>query len=98
MKSLFNKKAKEVKAAPVTPTETLQELQNEFNKVVFHIGDLTYRKRMFGEEIARLNDEINTLSQKADTLGRRAKAAHEKIQSEISAKVKEGEGNVPKVD
>jgi hypothetical protein len=86
-------KKSKVTAAPDSPTETLQSLQQEFNQVVFEIGDLTYRKVLATKEIARLNDEINNRTQKADAMGVRAASLRAKAQQELNKTIEQGKAN-----
>lgn len=95
----FKKKPK-LKAAP-GPT-TLQEYQNEFNQVLFQMGQLVYRKFLINKELTSLNDQISGLYEKADKLGIGAGRVRAAIEQEIVDKTKEasetdGKGpNVPK--
>jgi archaellum component FlaC len=69
----------------------LQDLQHQFNQVMFELGGLQYRKSMIKQELARLDSGINTLTQKADRLGEDAAKVKAKMEEEVKAKVKEGE-------
>ena len=80
---------KSIKAKPANP-QTLQEMQQAFNEHLFYMGDCYYRIKMLNEEIAKLNDQINTHKQKLDSLGKDAQKARQKMQQEVAAKVKEG--------
>lgn len=73
------------------PSETLQTIQQEFNQVMFELGDLNYRKHMIGQELSKINSEINTRQQKADDMGKRALKLRQLAQEEVLSKAKEGE-------
>lgn len=83
------KKAKE----PSKPEETLQSLQQEFNQVMFELGDLNYRKHMINSELSKINSEINTRTQKADDMGKRAAVLRQRAQEELAKTVKQGQTN-----
>jgi hypothetical protein len=86
MPPFFKKKPK----TPELKALTLQDYQQQFNQVMFELGDITYRKHMFNQEIAKLASEANTRIQKADQLGLDAQKLRANIQKELAAKVEEG--------
>lgn len=90
--SLFNKKIKGKKEESA-PQATLQDLQGQFNQLIFQLGDLYYRKHMIDANVTAINSDINTLKQKADNIGKEAQLVRSKMDAEVAAKIKEGAGN-----
>lgn len=84
MKLPFTKPKPEFKAI------TLQDLQQQFNQVMFELGDLHYRKHMINAELAKINSEINTRAQKADNYGLEAAKLRKNMEQEVANKVEEG--------
>ncbi len=87
--SIFKKNKKE-------SNQTFQQLQQSFNQVMFELGNLYYKKSMFKQELAAIDSHINTLTQKADSMGKDAAAAQKKMQEEVKLKVAEGQPDAPK--
>lgn len=79
--------------------KTIQEVQAEFNTVIFNIGRAKYQLHMIQQSIeqARVRDEspllkeIKTLQDRADELGRIGQQLGQKAQEEVMAKVREGQ-------
>lgn len=86
------------KAVKKSGQQTLQEMQQEFNQLLFKLGDANYRKSMFKAEFAKLDSEINTLTQNLDTLGKNAVAARSKAEEEVKATIAKGPADAPKAE
>lgn len=88
LKSLFKGKG--------DPKQNLQQLQQEFNQTMFRIGDLTYRKTMVKAELSKMEQELQSLTAKADKMGVDAMALRQRIQEELKQTVSKGEKNASK--
>ena len=85
MNNPFKKKPK------TPPTETLQEIQQEFNMTMYQIGNLNYRRTMLDRELVKIGKEVEELTKKADKLGLDASSARGRIQKEMQDTVKSAE-------
>jgi predicted nucleic acid-binding Zn-ribbon protein len=80
----FKKKGSLKSAEKINPTQTLQQVQQEFNQGLFELGNLNYRKHMVHQELSRLSDDMAKLSQKLDAMGVEAAKLRQKIQEEVA--------------
>lgn len=83
------------KLKSVETKRTLQQIQQEFNQVMFELGDLNYRKHMIRQELSKIESEINSRQQKADSYGVEARNVQTKMKAELDAKIEEGKNEAP---
>ena len=76
--SIFNRKTASAS------NETLQDIQNQFNQLIFRIGDLHYRKTLINTELGKVSNELTDLVNKANELGVKASKVKARIQEEMT--------------
>lgn len=75
------------------PQQTLQDIQQQFNQIIFKLGDLSYRKNILNKELGNIGNEVANLNKQADDLGVKAAEVRARIQEEMKAKLEEGKAN-----
>jgi hypothetical protein len=83
---------------PEQPSQNLQQLQQDFNQALFELGNMFYRKHMIKENIAAIDSEINSQTQKLDKMGVEAAKLRTKIQEEVKATVEKGATDVKEAE
>ena len=68
--------------------ETIQQLQQEFNGVIFQMGQIAYRRHIMQCEVKGLDGQLNTLFQRADTLGKQDQVLRQRAQKELADTIK----------
>jgi len=87
--SLFGKKNKKPSVEAKNSEQTLQDIQKDFNIVLYKLGSCTYRKAILTKEIGDLNNEIVALNKEADAMGVKTQEVRMRIQQDMQAKVEE---------
>lgn len=82
---------KKLKVDAKGPEDTLQQLQEKFNNIIFRLGDLHYRKAMISAQLGNLSNDIAELLKQGEALGAKASAISSKIKQEVAATVQEGQ-------
>lgn len=80
-------------AAKPASKDNLQDIQNEFNQLMFKLGDLSYKHIIINKALQENKSEQNTVTQKMDQLGKDAQKVRERIQEEMSKVASEGKSN-----
>lgn len=80
---LFEKKNKEKEM-------TLQEVEQEFNKLQFEVGSFNYLIDLKSQEINIYNDEINKRIEKMRKLAQKGSLLRGKIKTELETTIEKG--------
>lgn len=75
----------------------LQDMQKEFNQILFQLGDITYRKHMIAKELGNINNHVNSLTQKLDGLGVKAQKTRSLMQEGVQKTIAKGTGTKPEL-
>lgn len=77
----------------VDPKQTLQSIQQEFNQLIFKLGERSFHKTRLNQELTAVNNEVNTINQKIDKLNEEAGVLRKRIEEEMAAEIKKGQAN-----
>lgn len=73
--------------------KTLQQYQQEHNQLLGQLGIAERQKKVFLQEVKKLDGQINGIHQRMDQVANDAQKAQQLAQEELAKTIKKGEAN-----